>query len=41
MHLPLGGDSKGHIVGEDMVVQGVALEGEKDEVAPAGVGGGS
>lgn len=41
IHLSLERDSEGGGVGEDVVVQGVVLESEDDEVAPAGVGGGS
>jgi hypothetical protein len=39
IHLPLRGDSKRRRVGEDMVVKGVALQCEEDEVAPAGISG--
>lgn len=35
----LGGDSGGYHVRENKVVEGVALQGEKDEVAPTGIGG--
>ena len=37
---PEPGGRGGGAVGEDVVVKGVALGGEKDEVPPAGVGGG-
>jgi hypothetical protein len=37
----LGGDSEGHRVTKNVVVQGVVLQDEEDEVAPAGMGGGS
>jgi hypothetical protein len=41
IHPPLGGDSEGHRVTKNVVVQGVVLQDEEDEVAPAGMGGGS
>jgi hypothetical protein len=41
IHASLGRDSEGHGVSEDVVVQGVALEGEEDKVMPVGIGGGS
>lgn len=41
IHLSLGWDSEENGVGEDVVIQGVAVEGEEDGVTPTGVGGGS
>lgn len=41
IHQALGWDSEENGVGEDVVIQGVELEGEEDRVTPAGVGGGS
>lgn len=41
IHPMSGGDIREPSVGEDMVVEGVALQGEEDEVAVVGAGGGS
>jgi hypothetical protein len=41
IHPTSGGDIREHSVGEGMVVERVALQGEEDEVAPVGAGGGS